>query len=120
MQNFIQEGEHLEFTNGTGSTIKSGSPVFVGKIVGVALGDVANGAKGQMRTEGVFEFAKKASLAISAGDVVFWDSTPGEVTKTDADGVFIGYAVEAVAGAGTKVKVMIQSFPGAIDGVAAV
>jgi len=113
-QNFIQEGDHLEFTNGTGGTISAGSPVIVGKIVGVALGTVANGAKGQIKTTGVFLLTKKAALAVSAGDVVFWDSTPGEVTKTDADGIFIGYAVEdALAAAGT-VKVMLATFPGAI------
>ena len=114
-QNFIQDGEHLEFTNTTGGTIASGAPVIVGKIVGVALGTVANGAKGIMRTEGVFEFPKKAALAINAGDVVFWDFTPGEVTKTDADGQFLGFAVESVGGSATRVKVMISSYPGAVD-----
>jgi predicted RecA/RadA family phage recombinase len=113
-QNFIQSGEHLEYTNTTGATVTSGTPVIVGKLVGISLGDVANNAKGQMKTEGVFLLTKKAALAISAGDVVFWDSTPGEVTKTDADGIFIGYAVEDVLAGAATVKVKLATFPGAI------
>lgn len=106
-QNFIQPGEHLELTNSTGSTIASGKPVFKGKIVGIALGDIADGAKGQVRTKGVFELAKKASLAVSEGDALYWDATPGEITKTAADGTFIGYAVAAQIGADTTVKVLL-------------
>lgn len=114
-QNFKQDGVHLPYTNGTGSAIASGAVVIMGKIVGVALGTIADGATGQIRTEGVFELTKKASLAISAGDVVYWDATPGEVTKTDADGVFIGYAIKAAAGSATKVEVKLATQPGAVD-----
>jgi predicted RecA/RadA family phage recombinase len=107
MQNFIQPGEHLEITNATGATITSGTPVIKGKIVGIALGDIADTEKGQIRTKGVFELTKKAALAISEGDALYWDSNPGEITKTAADGTFIGFAVAAHGGSDTTVKVLL-------------
>ncbi len=114
-QNFKTEGDVLPYTNSTGATIASGAPVFIGKLKGISLGTVADGATGQMMTEGVFELPKKATLAISAGDVVFWDATPGEITKTDADGTFFGYATKAAAGSATTVEVMIIQYGGAVD-----
>lgn len=106
-QNFVQEGEHLLLTNGTGSAIASGAPVFDGKLVGIALGTIANGAQGQVATQGVFSLAKKSALVVAEGDVLFWDATPGEITKTAADGLFIGYAAAAAAGADTHVNVLL-------------
>lgn len=109
-QNFIQEGNTLTIT--AGADITSGSPVKVGNIVGIALGDIANGATGQIKIKGVFELPKKASLAISEGDVCHWDASPGEVTKTQGDGYFLGFAVEAAAGDDTVVKVLlVQASP---------
>jgi predicted RecA/RadA family phage recombinase len=107
-QNFIQPGEHLEITNGGNTAIASGAPVKHGSIVGVALGIIpANGGKGTIRTTGVFQLPKKANLVINSGDAVFWDSTPGEITKTATDGFFIGYAVAGALGAATTVNVLL-------------
>lgn len=104
-QNFRHEGNHLIFT--AGADVASGQPVQNGKIVGISLRNVANGAKGQMATRGVFQLAKKASLAITAGDALYWDASPGEITATAADGFFIGFAAETVAGSATKVEVLL-------------
>lgn len=111
MQNFIQQGEHLEITNTSGATIGSGKPAKVGGVVGVALGNIANNATGTIRTQGVFSFPKKASLAVSAGEPVFWDADPGEITKTAGDGFFVGFATEAAGGPATTVKVVIANGP---------
>lgn len=116
MQNFIQPGEHIKFTNSTGSAIGSGVPVKAGNIVAVTLGSVANNASTEARTRGVFELKKKAALAINAGDAVFWDNDPGEVTKTAADGFFIGHAVAGVGSSAANVQVLLvqQSQSGAV------
>lgn len=110
-QNFIQPGEHLTLTNNTGANIASGSPVFDGQIVGIALGDIANNAVGQVKTQGVFSLTKKASLVVSEGDALFWDATPGEITKTAADGRFIGYAAAGALSADTHVTVLLVQVP---------
>lgn len=119
-QNYRHEGCQLLLTNSSGSAIASGDPIFVGGIKGVALADIANGATGPVRTEGVFTLAKKASLAISEGDILFWDVTPGEITKTAADGVFIGYAEAAAGSSDTTVEVLLTQGGGVSANVAAI
>lgn len=119
-QNFKYCGDHLDWVNDTGSTVESGEPVVAGGIVGIALGTIADDASGVLKTEGVFELTKKASLAIAAGEPVFWDSTPGEVTKTAADGKFIGYAAKAADASDATVDVVLPCYNGAAANVAAV
>lgn len=63
---------------------------------------------------GPVEMPKKAGLAIAAGDDVYFDADPGEITKTEADGVRAGICLEAAAAADTVVLVELipnQSLP---------
>lgn len=107
-QNFKISGEVLELTNGTGSTIDSGTPMFVGRLVGVALGDIANGATGRVKTEGVFVFTKEtgSGKAITQGAPVAWDGSV--VTKTLTGNKFLGYAVESKADGDATIEVCID------------
>lgn len=106
-QNYVNCGEHLDFVNGSGGTIESGAPVKIGNIVGIALGKVLDGEKGVAKTKGVFNLKKKASLAITAGDPVYWDASPGEITKTAGDGYYIGCATADAASSATTVEVIV-------------
>jgi predicted RecA/RadA family phage recombinase len=109
-QNFKISGEVLVLTNSTGSEIVSGHPMFVGRLVGVALGNIANGASGSVKTEGVFEFAKEtgSGKAITAGAPVAWDDTNNVVTKTLNGHKFLGYAVEASADSDATIEICID------------
>lgn len=109
-QNYKYSGEHLDWLNETGSKVNSGDVVIEGGIVGIALGDIADDAMGVLKTEGVFELAKKSSLAISAGDPLFWDATPGEITKTAADGKFVGYAAKKAESSDSTVDVVLPCY----------
>lgn len=113
-QNFIISGEILQLTNSTGATITSGSPVFVGRLVGVALGDIADGATGAVKTEGVFLFAKEtgSGKAITQGAAVAWDATNKVVTKTIAGNKFIGFATKAAADGASSIEVSIDEMNG--------
>lgn len=107
MKNFVQKGEVIDFTNSTGSAIASGDVVIKGKIVGVAHGDIAaNGGIGAVAISGVFRLALVASLAITAGDRVYWDSTGKVVTKTATDSP-LGYAVTSQSANDATVDVLI-------------
>jgi predicted RecA/RadA family phage recombinase len=109
-QNFIISGEVLQLTNSTGATITSGSPVFVGRLVGVALGNIANGTSGAVKTDGVFSFAKEvgSGKGITQGAAVAWDSTNSVVTKTLSGNKFLGYATQTVGDNGTTIEVTID------------
>jgi predicted RecA/RadA family phage recombinase len=105
MQNKINQGTTLDWTNG-GAAVVSGQAVVVGSIVGIALGNIAGGASGVLDVgPGVFELPKAAPLAITQGDKVYYAAGANNVNKTNTD-VFIGYAAESALSAATTVRVL--------------
>jgi predicted RecA/RadA family phage recombinase len=111
-QNFKIKGDVLQLKNSSGAAIASGSPIFVGKFIGIALGDIANGAVGSAAVEGVFELPKATGTAIAQGDVVTWDTATGKVTKdiTGNDPI-IGIAYTDELSAATTIQVCIDEQP---------
>jgi len=106
MTNFIQDGSTLDYTN-AGSAISAGAVVVIGKLVGIAQNDIAaSTGTGVVVLEGVFNVPKNTSLAITQGDQLFWDTTPGEVTKTPTD-YPIGTAHESAGSSDTTVNVKL-------------
>lgn len=105
MRNFVQPGQSLDYTNGTGSDIKSGDTVKMGAVIGVASGDIPDGETGAVVVEGVFELPKVTGTSWSMGDPLVWDESNGAfhkrstVTKAtgDVDGVAFAAADAAAA-----------------------
>lgn len=107
MKNHIQHGHVITLV--AGGAVTSGSPVFIGGLAAIPVTSGVSGDSISCSTCGVFELPKKAALAIVQGDDLYWDATPGEITKTAADGVPIGKAFKAAAGADTVVHVDINA-----------
>jgi predicted RecA/RadA family phage recombinase len=116
-QNFIQDGDVLEIVNG-GTAITSGSPVVIGSIVGIALGDIAANGPGRVQVCGVFEVAKTTPLVIAQGDKVYWSTSTSKVTKTATD-AYMGIAFAAAGSTDATVQVSLSEV-GADTGKAAV
>jgi predicted RecA/RadA family phage recombinase len=114
--NFIQKGDTLKYTNGTGSDIASGDIVKINSLVGVALVDIADGASGAVATEGVYQVDATSSAAISQGAAVYFDGT--EMTPTAEDNTFVGFAWAAKAEAGTTVQVKLGGYAPLVNEVA--
>lgn len=102
-KNFIQEGSIIPFT--AGAAITSGQVVVVGSLVGIAMGDVANGAVGQLAVEGIFD-VPAATAEITVGAPVYWDADgnpvggtagSGAATATDTSNTLMGHAIAAKA-----------------------
>lgn len=108
-KNHIQEGKVMTWTNGTGSDVSAGDVVLVTNRIGIALGDIANGAKGELAIEEVWEIDKAAPLVIDQGDLVYWDAADGNVNKTATDNTLAGFAFVAAASADTTVMVKINA-----------
>lgn len=102
--NHVQEGAIMTWTNSTGSDVAAGDVVLVGNQVCVALGDIADGDTGELATEEVFSLPKNTSLAVSQGDILYWDTGDGEINKTEADNYKAGFAFVAAAETDTTVK----------------
>ncbi|MDY7096762.1 MAG: DUF2190 family protein [Pseudomonadota bacterium] len=106
MKNYVQRGDTLTLT--APAEIVSGDVVSVGSIIGVANGDAESGAPLDLDTVGVFQLPKVSALAIAEGDVVYWDSTNGLVTKTASGNTKLGVATEAAANPSADVAVRLN------------
>lgn len=112
-----ERGTQIEVTPTASATdpANSGDPVLMGEIPGVALIDatdtIANSGTVTVQTDGVFELDvtgadNTANVAISAGDIVYYDA--GAINVDTVDGTRFGYALEDVAsGATTAINVKI-------------
>jgi predicted RecA/RadA family phage recombinase len=123
MQNEIQPGNRITWTNGTGSAVAAGAVVVLGALICIACVDIANGATGELATEGVFELPKVADTsghAIAQGEAVVFDVSTGKIdlgaaVAASGDIVGGGIAWEAVLTAATTVKVKINAGHGSVS-----
>jgi predicted RecA/RadA family phage recombinase len=117
---YKQPGEVLDFTNGTGSTIPSGTPVRIGQILGVTLVSIAAGATGSVSISGVHELPKVTGAVIAQGESLTWDASAGKFddnAATPATGDVTGPPAVAFAAAGdgaTTVLVKLTGVPGTV------
>lgn len=107
MRNKVQEGKILSWTNDTGADVASGDFVIINGRVGVACGDIADGAQGSVEFEGVFEGAASTAVTIEVGDPLYIKGTGTLSNVRPGGGSYAGRAVEAKASAGTTVKVRL-------------
>lgn len=119
MKNLMQHGETMPWTNGTGSAVSFGDVVVVGKQVGIAITDIANGASGDLAMEGVFSLPKTSGSAITQGDDAIFDVSAGEFvpsSATPATGDVSGAVTcwIAAASADTTVAVKINTGIGTV------
>lgn len=98
MKNFVQHGDILTVAAPAGG-VSSGDPVLVGSIFGVASCTAAQAADVEIVTEGVFTLPKATGAAWAVGDVVYWDATAKNITKTSTANTKVGVAT-AVAASG--------------------
>lgn len=105
MKNFVQKGDVV--TLAAPATVTSGSGVLVGKLFGVANTDAASGADVTVSLEGVYDLPK-ATGAITAGALVYWDNTAKNVTTTSTSNTLIGAAVVAAASGDATARVRLN------------
>lgn len=96
MKNFIQPGIDLEIT--AAADVASGAGVLIGKMFGVAVVDIAEGARGNIVLTGVYSLPKAPSQAWTVGAKIFWDDAENRCTTVSTSNTLIGAAVEPVAG----------------------
>lgn len=96
MINYVQEGKTLTLT--PNANVAAGAGYLFGTaLFGVATSNVISGAAGEFITQGVVEIAKTSALAISVGDVLYWNAASSVVNKTTTGQRAVGVAVAAAA-----------------------
>lgn len=105
MKNYIHSGGTV--TVAAPAAVVSGDGVLVGSLFGVANYSAGNGEEVEIKTTGVFELPKTSALAISVGDLLYWDSAAKVVNKTNTNKL-IGVAVSAAANPSPTVGVRLN------------
>lgn len=106
MKNFVQRGDTLDVT--AAAAIASGDVVIIGSIIGVSNIDAEIGDTLALDVVGVFELPKTSALAISVGDVLYYDAANKVVNKTASGNTKIGVAVTAAANPSPSVNVRLN------------
>jgi predicted RecA/RadA family phage recombinase len=114
------DGRHLSLNvsalngSGAGDLVKSGDPIAIGDIPGVALTDEDAAGLATVDTAGVYQLSVfghdgTAGAAIAVGDLVVWDNTGGTLEKTpgSAGSKRFGYALDAV-GSGNTTSIRVK------------
>lgn len=106
MKNFVQCGDTITAIAPTGG-VNSGDGMLFGTLFGVAAYTAAAGAEVELAVEGVFNLTK-ASGAITAGALVYWDDTAKDVTTTATSNTLIGAAILAAASGDATARVRLN------------
>ena len=99
----------MPWTNGTSADVAAGDVVVAGTLIGIALGDIADGETGEVAIQEVWEVPKAAPLVIAQGDLVYWDVADGNINKTATDNVLAGVAFAGAVSAATTVLVKLNA-----------
>ncbi|MBC9783542.1 DUF2190 family protein [Heliobacterium chlorum] len=99
-KNYVQEGRRLYLAIGEGT--KSGDPVVVGQIAGIALEDADSANSGAVETQGVFNLTVKAvntsgNSAVAVGDEIYLVAADTPKLNKKTSGVLYGYALAPIA-----------------------
>lgn len=89
------------------AAVAVGDVVVLNDLICVAERPIAIASKGALSIEGTYIFPK-ATGAIGAGAIVYWDATNNNITTTSTSNKRAGKAAEAALSADTTVKVIIN------------
>lgn len=106
MRNYVQRGDTLDIV--AAAAVSSGDVVIAGSIIGVANVDAEIGESFALDVVGVFTLPKTSALAISVGDVLYYDAANSVVNKTASGNTKIGVAVTAAANPSPSVNVRLN------------
>lgn len=88
--------------------LTKGQGKLVGGVFGFATEAKDAAATVKLAVTGVHTVPKATSLAIAAGDVLYWDVADAEVNKTAASNYRIGVAAELAASNDTTVSIRLD------------
>jgi len=118
-KNYVQPGQVIDYTNGSGSSITSGTVIKMGNILGVAVADIADGEQGSVAIEGVFTGPKVSAAVFAVGEKLIWDVSANtgagafdDSSAIPATGDITGGAVAVVAGEDAQTTCTFKLTPG--------
>lgn len=105
MINFVQPGDIVEITAPAGGVV-SGSPVQIGRMIGIAALTADADAAVNIQRKGVFDVAKVSAQAWAEGEAIYWDAANEEMTSVEG-GLFAGVAVAVAANPSSTGRIIL-------------
>jgi len=112
--NYVQPGDVLEFEAPVGGVV-SGTCYVIGSFFVVATVDADAGDMFRGQITGCWRLPKTAGQSYTAGDPLYWDEAPGQLTNQTAAGPMIGAASEDAATADDTAAVRLNGI--ALEGI---
>ncbi|MFP2504507.1 DUF2190 family protein [Enterobacteriaceae bacterium RIT711] len=85
-KNYYEDGKTMDWSNSTGTDYKSGDPVPVGAVTGVAHEDIPDGSAGVLHMCGVWVLPKNGADTWDRGEKLYLIPETGLVTNAADDG----------------------------------
>lgn len=104
----VQEGRYIDYV--PSGDVAVGDVVPLTNVCGVAMTDIATGATGVLALEGIWTVPGVSGTVFAVGDVLYWDASAKNATKTATDNTPLGIAMTAKLSAGTTCKVRLGAF----------
>lgn len=105
--NFYQPGHTLDYPNTTTAAIPANTIVSLISRVGVIGMDINPGEVGVVHVEGVFKMPKAAGVAVTMGQLVYFNVAAGSITTSASGCIPAGYAAAAAIAADSVVLVKL-------------
>ncbi|NOZ68008.1 MAG: DUF2190 family protein [Deferribacteres bacterium] len=102
----IQNVRTLAYTHD--SAVAKGDVIVVNGQVLIAVNDADANAENVYAYQGKAEFPKEANLAVSPGEICYWDESAGVMTKTQGGNTRAGTCIEASAASDTTLLVLLE------------
>jgi len=102
---YFQDGDVIDYT--PSSAVAAGDVVLLNDLFCVAIHPIVANKLGALAVEGVF-LVPKATGAIGAGAIVYWDATNSNITTTASTNKRAGKAAYAAASGDAGVYVLIN------------
>lgn len=119
MNNEIDSGSTVNYTNGGGTTITSGTIVLMANTLGSVIADIPAGETGAVQIRGKVTAPKVSAAVFAVGEALVWDVSANTNTgafddsaATTAVGDVTGAAIAAVAGANLETTCTVILTPG--------
>lgn len=106
MKNFVEKADVLDLT--APYDVASGAGALVGSIFGVAVNKLTSGSAGAFVLKGRCTLAKATGASWAQGDVLYWDDSAKNVTKTSMSNTKIGFAAAAAGSSDTTGDVVLN------------
>lgn len=109
MNSYLQPGDTLTVTNGTGAAILAGGGILVGTRVGIATVDLAIAGSGSAMFTGVHSVAKNtgAGTGGAQGVAAYWDNTAKRFTAVITGNTLVGYFARTCVDGDTTCEVKL-------------